>query len=91
VVETTKESKSMRVTLRTTPLGDSYEGTADLEIEVDERLLGCCVGNMSECPEDANLGRDLRFVLKIPDWLGRAHAAGVRGESFDLEVIEVDD
>ena len=45
-------------------------------------------GNFADCPEDANLGRDLRFVYGIPDALRRAHEVGQRGELFELEEIE---
>lgn len=44
--------------------------------------------NFGECPEDANLGRDLGFIYGLPDALRRAHEAGSKGEPFELEEIE---
>lgn len=42
------------------------------------------VGNMSDCPEDANLGRDSGWVYDLPDWLKAAHQAGADGRPFEL-------
>ena len=42
-------------------------------------------------PEDANLSRDFSDVHSIPMLLKRAHAAGERGEIFEVEEIESDE
>lgn len=39
---------------------------------------------LSECPEDAILERDLKFVFNIPKLMQRAYDAGKSGESFVL-------
>jgi hypothetical protein len=65
--------------------GDEYQSRC--EVFVDDQCVaqGC---NLSECPEDANLGRDLKFVYKLPEVLRAAHEAGQRGEPFELEESE---
>lgn len=65
--------------------GPNYDGW--LEIEIDGRTV-VNVGNLSECPEDANLGRDLRFAYDIPDLLWAAYEAGDRGEAMEIERVE---
>ena len=47
--------------------------------------------DMSECPEDANLMRDLNFVLHLPTALRKAYEAGVNGESFEVEEVVDED
>jgi hypothetical protein len=63
-------------------------GDDSYNIEVDGEHF-CSVGHIE--PEDATLGRDLGFVLSIPDLLAKAHAAGVSGETFELEELDVED
>jgi len=62
--------------------GMDYEGWCD--IEVDGKTV-VRAGNLSESPEDANLGRDLSFVYDIPDLLWAAYEAGDRGEMLVIE------
>jgi hypothetical protein len=38
--------------------------------------------------EDYSLGRDLKDLLKIPEWLRAAYEAGKRGEPFEYERTE---
>ena len=40
--------------------------------------------DFSETPEDANLWRDLNFILNIPYLLRRAYRAGENGEGWEL-------
>lgn len=40
------------------------------------------IGSLSECPEDATLGRDLNFVYSIPTMMREAYKAGLRGDKF---------
>jgi hypothetical protein len=61
--------------------GEEYEQWCHVFIGEDRIAQG---GNLSECPEDANLGRDLKFVYGIPDALRLAYEAGKAGEPFDL-------
>lgn len=57
-------------------------------IQVDGEHF-CNVGHSE--PEDATLGRDFNFVLGIPELLAKAHAAGVAGEPFEVEELDVED
>lgn len=65
--------------------GDEYQATC--EVSVDGKNVASAE-NFSDCPEDANLGRDLNFVYGLPAALQAAHDAGKRGESFELEEVE---
>lgn len=42
-------------------------------------------------PEDANLSRDFNDAYKIVSAMKRAYDAGVAGEEFIMESVEVDD
>jgi hypothetical protein len=42
---------------------------------------------LSECPEDAIIGRDLVSCSDVADLMSRAHAAGKAGELFECEYI----
>lgn len=62
--------------------GDEYQERC--EVTVDGKIVASGA-NFSECPEDANLGRDLRFIYELPQILQIAYEAGRRGESFVIE------
>lgn len=65
--------------------GREYEARCSIWVD------GSCIadaGNFSECPEDANLGRDLSFVYELPEVLRLAHEAGANGEPFEVEEVE---
>ena len=64
--------------------GVEYE--ARCEVHVDGETVAN-LGNLGECPEDANLGRDLRFICALPNLLRAAHEAGKRGDPFEVEEI----
>ncbi|SCV23819.1 Uncharacterized protein BCRIVMBC845_06416 [Bacillus cereus] len=67
-----------------------WSGSAFVEMIMPK---GCCdinIGNLGECPEDANLERDLNFVYSIPDMMEAAYEAGKRGDKF-VEVHEHED
>lgn len=64
--------------------GDEYQERC--RVMVDGKLVASGA-NFSDCPEDANLGRDLRFVYGLPQVLANAHDAGLRGESFAIEEV----
>ena len=66
--------------------GDELQASCTVRVDGKEVAAGY---NFSECPEDANLGRDLRFVYGIPEALRKAHAAGAAGEPFEL--VETED
>jgi hypothetical protein len=59
----------------------------DLESEVGTVVVKFSDGE----PEDANLSRDFSDVHSIPMLLKWAHAAGERGEIFEVEEIESDE
>jgi len=42
-------------------------------------------------PEDANLDRDFNDCWKITDLMEASFLAGQRGETFELEIVEVDE
>lgn len=65
--------------------GDEYQ--ARCLVFVDDEIVASGA-NFAECPEDANLGRDLRFVYGLPEVLRAAHEAGQRGEPFEMEEVE---
>jgi hypothetical protein len=46
---------------------------------------GFCIGSLSECPEDASLGRDLSFAYDVVDLMREAYEAGLRGDKFIVE------
>jgi len=65
--------------------GDEYQ--ASCEVDVDGVTIARGM-NLSECPEDANLGRDFNFVYELPKVLRKAHQAGLNGEAFEIEEVE---
>lgn len=68
--------------------GDEYQARCTIKVD---GMFVASVGNFSDCPEDANLGRDLGFVFGLPELLRKAHAAGVNGEPFEIETLENQD
>lgn len=65
--------------------GDEYQAYCNITVNGKTIASG---GNMSECPEDANLGRDLSFIYNLPQFLLEAYEAGKRGDSFEVEETE---
>jgi hypothetical protein len=61
--------------------GEDFE--AKMKMSIDGKRV-FSIYDMSECPEDANLMRDLNFVYEIPDLLKQAYEAGKKGEPFEL-------
>ena len=49
------------------------------------------VGPLSECPEDAIIGRDLIDCCQVSRFMAEAHEAGKRGEPLNIKIDEVDD
>ena len=64
--------------------GDEYQARCVITVDGEFVAMGA---NLSDCPEDANLGRDLGFVYDIPDALRNAYQAGVSGEPFEIEEV----
>jgi hypothetical protein len=65
--------------------GDEYQEYC--KICVDGKIVAS-LGNMAECPEDANLMRDFSFIYNLPKFLKAAYDAGKNGESFEIKEIE---
>ncbi len=61
--------------------GDEYQASCSILVDGVSVAEG---GNFAECPEDANLGRDLKFIYRLPDVLKAAYEAGQHGEPFTL-------
>ncbi|MGM1416323.1 hypothetical protein ACS2BX_25775 [Bacillus cereus group sp. BceL300] len=49
------------------------------------------IGSLSECPEDANLERDLSFAYDVVDMMRAAYEAGLRGDKFVVESVDEDE
>jgi len=64
--------------------GNDCNGSARFELRVDGKYT-FSVGCLSECPEDANLERDLSFVYDIEPLMRTAYDAGKRGELLEFE------
>lgn len=77
----------MKITLRS---GQDSEGLQreDMDIDGEHALY---VGPLCECPEDAIIGRDLVSCRDVIDFMEQAHAAGARGESFDITIEELEE
>ena len=77
--------------VRVTFSGAKNDAGMEYEARCDVSVDGACIahgGNDSDCPEDANMGRNYRFVYSIPEALRKAHEAGKNGEPFELEELE---
>lgn len=64
-----------------------YYGWDGFRIDVDGKSR-ISVGRPE--PEDCSIDRDLSFVFKISRLMQEAYEAGKRGESFEVDKIEVD-
>ncbi|MEH7464609.1 hypothetical protein V7166_21870 [Bacillus thuringiensis] len=70
--------------------GTNWNDEERLEFEIN----GSCmfsIRSLSECPEDATLGRDLNFVYDIEDYIKMAYEAGKAGEPLEIEHIDEDE
>ncbi len=56
-------------------------------LSIDEKHI-VTVGDLSECPEDAIIGRDLIDCHQIVCYMRKAYDAGINSESFEVETIE---
>ena len=64
--------------------GDEYQGRCAVFVDGKEIAGG---GNFADCPEDANLGRDLKFIYRLPDIIKQAYDAGKAGDQFVIEKV----
>lgn len=77
----------MKVTVTTFTADDfGFEMDMGVEITTQKSRINCY--DLTECPEDATLYRDLSFVYSIPDMLEEAYEAGKNGEDFTIEYIK---
>jgi len=67
---------------------EDFDYRGCLMIEVDGKKMFSFLDGE---PEDANLGRDFSDVYGIAAAMELAYNAGVKGEGFSIEDIEVDD
>lgn len=63
---------------------DEYNRYYCIEIYKDDKEMYRMSGadSLSECPEDATLGRDLNFLFSIPDALKLMYEAGKNNEEI---------
>ena len=47
------------------------------------------VSGLSDCPEDAIVGRDLVDCRQVSRFMAQAHKAGKEGESLKIKITEV--
>lgn len=57
------------------------------EMEIDGKN-SLSVHPLSECPEDAIIGRDLVSCDDVINYMRRAYEAGKRGEEFNVKTVE---
>lgn len=69
---------------------DEYGSEDSFALSIDGDR-GFFAYNMTECPEDATLNRDLNFVYGISDLMEKAWLAGKNGDTFEIIRIEEDD
>lgn len=61
--------------------GGMWRGS-HVEMIMPKGICDISIGDLHECPEDANLERDLDFVRDIPEMMEAAYKAGLRGDKF---------
>lgn len=49
------------------------------------------VGDLTECPEDAIIGRDLVDCRQVSRFMAEAHEAGTKGEQLNIKITEIED
>ena len=62
-------------------------GPTYANVKVDGKLF-CSGRDECECPEDMILGRDLNFILSLPELFEKIYLAGKNGLPFDLVINE---
>lgn len=68
--------------------GTDFDDTCSIVID-DAEFAN--VGSFEECPEDANLVRDLKFVLDIPTLLHKVYLLGLDKKKFVITKGKMDD
>lgn len=78
----------MKITKTTGKFDEDYwcDSSFGISLETDSYNNSFAIGNLTECPEDATLGRDLSFAYDVFEMLIAAYKAGKNGE--ELSIIE---
>lgn len=69
--------------------GFGYECIGSYTVETPKHRMG--LHNMSDCPEDASLERDLGAIFTVEDMIREAYEAGKNGEKLTFEAITEED
>lgn len=56
-----------------------------ISLETENYNSSFAIGNLTECPEDAILGRDLSFVYDVYEMILAAYNAGKNGEPLIIK------
>ncbi|MEK4697835.1 hypothetical protein MKX31_28305 [Bacillus sp. FSL M8-0063] len=80
LIRTTTNEQEFKIHVINTA-GGMWRGS-HVEMIMPKGLSDVSCGDMHECPEDANLERDLDFVRDIPEMMEAAYKAGLRGDKF---------
>jgi hypothetical protein len=65
---------------------DKWGGDRYYEVKTPKNSIG--LADLTECPEDATLNRDLSDIYRVPDMLKEAYEAGKKGEILEFEHTE---
>lgn len=78
----------MKIIKETWKFDEDYwcDSSFGISLETDSYNKRFTIGNLTECPENAILGRDLGFVYDIDEMIIAAYNAGKNGE--ELSIIE---
>lgn len=78
----------MKIIKETGKFDEDYwcDSSFGISLETDSYNKSFTIGNLTECPEDAILSRDLNFVYDLDEMLIAAYNAGKNGE--ELSIIE---
>jgi hypothetical protein len=80
----------MKVLIRSAQ--DKYDYRSGQSMLIDDKEM-LSIYDLSDCPEDARIGRDLVDCNRVFDFMKRAYLAGKNGEEllFSEETVEWDD
>ena len=78
----------MKIIKETGKFDEDYwcDSSFGISLETDSYNGSFSIGNLSECPEDSILRRDLNFVYDLDEMLIAAYNTGKNGE--ELSIIE---
>lgn len=76
----------MEITLKVSSINPEYEDFEEHQLEIDGKK-DRCIAPLSECPEDAIVGRDLVDGHDIIAYIRMGFDAAKRGEELEVEII----